>query len=189
MIRKRRILLSSSCFAVLLSGQSAASADVVTYSYDALGRLVASTTAGGPNNSVGTAICFDPAGNRTRYTVGAGVASCGTGSTPTPTPTPTPTNQPPVAVADSASGRCNMVASYNVVANDYDPDGNMPLSLVSVNSTGSVDAVVVSITTIQFIGSVIGTEILSYVVQDSLGATATGTINYHTTGQQSTCYQ
>src|SRR3546814_5685490 len=41
-------------------------------------------------------------------------------------------NQPPVAVTDGASvGVCNVVLK-NVVANDTDPEGNYPLSLVSI---------------------------------------------------------
>lgn len=161
--------------------------ETVTFGYDALGRLVRSTTAGGPNNAVATATCFDRAGNRKRYAVGAGAAACG--ATPTSTSTPASGNQPPVAVADSVSGPCNSVMTFDVVANDHDPDGNTPLNLTSVTGSANVTADVVSGTSIQFTGSAPGTDSLSYIVQDSLGATAIGTITYRTTGTQSTCYR
>jgi hypothetical protein len=44
-------------------------AETVTYTYDALGRLVTTTTSGGPNAGISTGTTFDPAGNRTTYTV------------------------------------------------------------------------------------------------------------------------
>jgi YD repeat-containing protein len=73
-----------------LATASSPSADLgnetVTYSYDALGRLTGSTTAGGPNNSRTTGTCFDHAGNRMRYDVATSAPS----TCPTPTPTPTP---------------------------------------------------------------------------------------------------
>jgi YD repeat-containing protein len=187
---KRRLgaaLLSS----VALTGLSAPSAasETQNYSYDALGRLTGSTISGGPNNMIGTATCFDPAGNRTRYTTGAGVTSCGSTSTPTPSPTPTPSNTPPVAVNDSSSGLCNTTKIVDVVANDYDPDGHTPLSLVSVTGGTNTDASVYSSTSLAVTGYVAGTEDIYYVVKDSLGATATGRLTYTTTGTAQQCYQ
>ena len=58
--------------------------ETVTYSYDALGRLVASTTIGGPNSGVSTGTSFDPAGNRSGYSVSRGTASGGTVQAQTP---------------------------------------------------------------------------------------------------------
>ena len=43
--------------------------ETVTYSYDALGRLVTSSVSGGPSAGVNTAIAYDPADNRTNYQV------------------------------------------------------------------------------------------------------------------------
>lgn len=40
-----------------------------TYAYDVLGRLVATSTSGGPNNGITMSTAFDSAGNRTNYTV------------------------------------------------------------------------------------------------------------------------
>jgi hypothetical protein len=184
---RRQTLLTTCCFAAagLMNG-AADAAETVSYTYDALGRLTNTAISGGPNNTIGTATCFDPAGNRTRYTVGAGVTSCGTGTpapspTPTPTPTPTPANSPPVAVNDSGSGTCGQTKTINVLANDYDPDGHTPLSLVSVTPGGNTDAQIASSTSLYVTGYAVGTEYIYYVVKDSLGATATGRLTYTTT--------
>lgn len=73
--------------AALLAGMAAAS-ETKTYSYDALGRLTASTVAGGPNDTRRIGTCFDRAGNRLRYDVATSApAAC---PTPSPTPTPSP---------------------------------------------------------------------------------------------------
>lgn len=64
-------------------GTSAAAQEVVTYSYDALGRLVATSTNGGANNGTTSAYSYDAASNRTNVTV-----SASGGGTPTPAPMP-----------------------------------------------------------------------------------------------------
>ncbi len=47
--------------------------ETITYSYGALGRLIASSHSGTANNGQSTSISYDPADNRTNYTVaGAG---------------------------------------------------------------------------------------------------------------------
>jgi Calx-beta domain len=43
--------------------------EVTTYSYDALGRMIDSSTAGTVNSGLQTGIVYDAAGNRTNYTV------------------------------------------------------------------------------------------------------------------------
>lgn len=96
-------LMGVSALALMSAGSSAAPTETTTYSYDALGRLVTSSRAGGPNNGLAMATCFDPAGNRAQYFVGTtGMPACAA-PTPTspqsPTPRPTATNQPPVAVS------------------------------------------------------------------------------------------
>lgn len=52
----------------LVSAPALAS-ETTTYSYDALGRLTGSSSAGTVNNGLNTSIQYDPAGNRTNYTV------------------------------------------------------------------------------------------------------------------------
>lgn len=59
------------------------SAETVTYTYDALGRLVVVQKSGTVNNGQTQAICYDRAGNRIRY------VSAPSGP-PVPCPTPTP---------------------------------------------------------------------------------------------------
>lgn len=43
--------------------------ETVTYSYDALGRLVGSSTTGTVNSGLGNAIVYDAPGNRASYAV------------------------------------------------------------------------------------------------------------------------
>lgn len=77
-LRFRGALMSGVVSSLLLA--TAASAQTVTYTYDALGRLRASSVSGGANHGTSTAICYDAAGNRSQYvTVVGGPASCSTG--------------------------------------------------------------------------------------------------------------
>lgn len=84
-MRERRSLLLQSCALAGLFAV-AANAETVSYTYDALGRLTASSISGGLNNGRQTGTCFDRAGNRVRYDVAT--------SAPAPCPTPTPTPAP-----------------------------------------------------------------------------------------------
>jgi YD repeat-containing protein len=52
-----------------LLATTATASDTTVYTYDALGRLVGTSVAGGPNNGLQTSTSFDPAANRTNYTV------------------------------------------------------------------------------------------------------------------------
>ena len=86
-------------------------------------------------------------------------------------------NQPPIANSNSASvGICDSV-SVNVIANDTDPDGNYPLTLVSVGTSNLGGASVQSSTNVYFAayGSPGSTQI-TYTVRDSLGATSAGVL-------------
>lgn len=71
-------LAATAVGALAILSSSAQAQEATTYSYDALGRLVSSSTSGGPNNGVATGTCFDAAGNRTQYVVGAAGAPCTT---------------------------------------------------------------------------------------------------------------
>lgn len=66
------LILVSGCF--LLASQASA-VETITYSYDALGRLTGSVTSGGPNSGVSTGTSFDPAGNRSSYSVTGSTAA------------------------------------------------------------------------------------------------------------------
>ena len=81
---------------------------------------------------------------------------------------------------------CNGTAQKNVLANDYDPDNNTPLSLVSVS--GPLYVTIVNSTTIEVTAtSTPGATAVSYTVQDSLGATSGGTVTVTITGNPITC--
>lgn len=87
------------------------------------------------------------------------------------------TNQPPVTTFDNAGNMsCGDIITVDVVANDTDPEGNYPLSLVSASGVPGITVSVFSSTEIRIIssGNSSGTKSFSYVVQDSLGAQSTG---------------
>ena len=158
----------------------ALAAETVTFTYDALGRLVASASSGSVNNGVQGSLSYDPAGNRSSYAV-SGAAGGG--------PPPPPSNLPPVPGNDTSSGVCNVTKIINVVANDTDPEGNVPLALVSVTPGNNTGASVSSSISLAVTGYFRGTEYIYYVVRDSLGATATGRLTYTTTGTDAQCFQ
>src|SRR3954452_6666083 len=64
---------------LLISAAPAAASETITYTYDALGRLVAVTRTGSVNNGASAAYTYDPANNRTNVTTtapgGGGMAS------------------------------------------------------------------------------------------------------------------
>jgi hypothetical protein len=93
-------------------------------------------------------------------------------------------NQAPVTQPDSGTAQiCTGGAYVNVVANDSDPDGHNPLSLVSIQSVSFGHAWVESETHVGFSSSgQNGTASIVYVVKDSFGATATGVLSATFTG-------
>jgi len=94
-------------------------------------------------------------------------------------------NLPPVANADTTSFNCSVYQTVNLVANDTDPDNNVPLHLVSITGPGS--ATVTSTTSVTIGERTAGTYTFSYVVADSLGATSTGQLTATVTGLASQC--
>lgn len=90
-----------------------------------------------------------------------------------------PANQPPVAVTDTLSmGTCQS-RTINVLANDTDPEGNLPLALVSISHIdGMGNASIFGTTSIRFqsFGGA-GPAGVTYIVRDSLGATSTGQLD------------
>lgn len=168
--------------------------EVVTYRYDDLGRLVETRVSGGVDNGVTVATGFDPAGNRVSHAV-SGVGGVAPPPPPPPPPAPPPplpppppppsppppANRPPVTVADTLSvAKCGS-GEVNVVANDSDPDGNAPLSVVSAGNVNTAKGTgyASSATSVRYDADqsgATGSDTINYVVQDSLGATATGTV-------------
>jgi len=86
-------------------------------------------------------------------------------------------NNPPVTVADTATVGVCMTVVRNVVANDTDPEGHYPLTVISVTSSTRGDAYVADSSSIGFAayGTAGGTQV-TYTVRDSLGATSTGVL-------------
>jgi Bacterial Ig domain len=165
-----RILLLSVSVIALLVPLGVKATETVTYSYDAQGRLVQSVISGTVNNGQSNTTSFDAANNRTNYSV-----SVNGGTPPPPT-----SNQPPVTVADTLLNvpKC-AVRSKDVTFNDSDPEGNVPLVLLSVvNANPSLGfALVKSASTVEYSADssgATGTDTVTYTVRDSLGATATG---------------
>lgn len=81
-----KLLLATSATAI---ATSAMASETVTHHYDALGRLVSTTTTGTVNNGLSTTTVYDPAGNRSTYTV------TGAGGVPPPPAPPPPAPPPP----------------------------------------------------------------------------------------------
>lgn len=153
-------LLAAISVGSLASGALRAS-ETVTYTYDALGRLISTESSGPPNNGLSVSIVYDPTGNRGNYSISGSVA-----------------NIAPIATDDSAvTTQCEMT-SVNVMNNDSDADGNMPLSIVSASYDGALGAVSISGDHIDFTPNYnTGTAIVNYIIMDSRGSTAHGAIN------------
>jgi hypothetical protein len=181
----RNLLISVSVIALMVPFDVNAT-ETVTYSYDTQGRLVQSVISGTVNNGQSSSTTFDAANNRTNYSVSV----AGT-PPPPPPPPPPPANSPPVTVADTLSVPRCQIRSKDVTANDSDPEGNVPLVVLSaVNANPSRGAVsVVSASTVSYesYDFPAGTDTVTYTVRDSLGATSTGTLTVTTTKTGATC--
>jgi hypothetical protein len=130
-------------------GAAAQSSDV-TYTYDALGRLVGADYSS--SNSTIT-YTYDAAGNRTSVVT-------------------TAPNQPPIAVDDSYTQQPGTSVLHNVLENDVDPEG-VPLSIA--NETGA-DASI-SGSQILFDAPVVaGPYAFDYTVSDGTDVSAPATV-------------
>lgn len=156
------------CLAIALASIAGAAnaQETVTYSYDALGRLVATSVSGGPNSGMSTATGFDASGNRTSYT-----ATNSSG---------------PISVADYVSATalqaCSGISLYPL-ANDYDPSG-FPLQIVAFSSNDlqiDGDRVYYS----PFPWSEPGIYTATYTIRNSNNQTSDSTITIEITGSSS----
>jgi hypothetical protein len=65
----------------------------------------------------------------------------------------------------------------NVTANDTDADGDLPLTVISVSPSTLADVSILSASTIGVTAyGAPGTGAVTYTIQDSRGATASGTL-------------
>ena len=184
-------LAASSC----ALATAALASETVAYTYDAFGRLVATTSSGNVNNGVTTTVGYDPAGNRSTFSVSgvSGAAPPPPPPPPPPAPTPPPpppppppsppppppppppaSNQPPVAVDDRfRATTCS--ATFDVLANDSDPDGD-PLTITSVSGdaaqVGSM-GIQSNLLTWQHSSNSGGSHSGTYTIGDGRGGTAT----------------
>jgi hypothetical protein len=173
---------------VLAAATGAMASETITYHYDSRGRLIRVEHAGAINNNIDTNYVLDRGDNRTTFATGVNLAPV---PPPAPLPPPSPPqgppsppqgpppppNQPPVTHTDTLNvARCT-TATINVVANDTDPESNYPLTVIGVSDATKGTATVTSATDITYeAGGMTGAEALTYTVQDSLGATSTGTL-------------
>lgn len=109
--------------------------ETATYTYDALGRLIATSTSGGPNSGIAMSTAFDPAGNRTNYTVST--------APPAPHSIGNTTETTVTTDSDYAAGP----VPCDVVAGDEPPDtqvatdltGDGPAQLCASNQAANVE--------------------------------------------------
>ncbi len=184
-----RVLLMSVSVIALMMPFGVNATETVTYSYDAQGRLVQSVISGSVNNGQSSSTTFDAANNRTNYAV----SLSGSTPPPPPPPPPPPSNNPPVTVADSLMNvpKC-AIRDKDVTFNDSDPEGNVPLVLLSVvNSNPSLGSPSVwSASTVRYeadITGATGSDMVTYTVRDSLGATSTGTLTVSVVNSGTNC--
>lgn len=187
----RENCLFATAVAAFVCHGGAQASETTSYTYDALGRLIAVSTSGGPNNGLNIGTAYDPAGNRTNYSAGGAPPGSPPASPPTSPPGPPPGsppgsppsgNQPPVANPDRLTAPKCVQRLVNVVANDPDPEGHYPLELTAVNQSW---AWVQSATSIgMYTPDQNGTYVITYTVADSLGATSNGTLTVTVSGNQ-----
>ena len=194
-MRTGGFLLAISFIALAMAPAGLQAGETVVYKYDALGRLVKTTSTGTANDGVETDIGYDPAGNRTDYDV--------SNSSGTANPDDTGAtsggiaggggNIPPVAVDDlKVIARC-ATSHTGLTGNDTDADGNVPLSIVSGSLSGP-SWVTPSATHPNSHVSIVAPNVTAttlftatYTVQDTLGATDTGTLTIDVRAFGATC--
>ncbi|WP_338445674.1 Ig-like domain-containing protein [Pelagerythrobacter marensis] len=164
--------LTAVSLAALASGVFAA--ETTTYEYDAQGRLIGSSRSGGPASGVINITSYDPAGNRSNHKVAGGTPS------PSPPPPPPPPNTPPVANTDYGTMPACSFATFNVVQNDTDADGDYPLKVIAVS--GALSPSISGTTSIKVASSgATGGFPINYTVEDSRGATGDGVLYVNVT--------
>jgi YD repeat-containing protein len=183
----RGLLISVSVIALMMPSSINAT-ETVTYSYDAQGRLVQSVISGTVNNGQTSTTTFDGANNRTNYSVSVN----GGTSPPSPPPPPPPpsSNQPPVSVADATlSVVCNGNGVRNVLGNDSDPEGDLPLSMSLSGGTGLSYVAQEGAQSIRFYAPPTRNTgyTVSYVITDARGATTSATLSLYVTGSVAQC--
>jgi Bacterial cadherin-like domain len=92
-------------------------------------------------------------------------------------------NNPPTTYPESFSADACQVLTFDVTSNDSDPEGNYPLTLTWVDHSQHGGFYIASPSSVTFRASDReGGGNVYYYVQDSLGATSAGVINYYVFG-------
>jgi YD repeat-containing protein len=122
---------------------------------------------------------------------GGSLGTTSAGATINASAGPPPPNQPPVANADpELRVVCGNYGALDVVSNDTDADGDLPLSLdPSLSGSGAPFASIASSTMIGFSAPYAqnASYQVIYTIRDARGATATGTLALKTTGNSQQC--
>ena len=170
-------ILAASCATLAIIGATSGYANEnIAYRYDAKGRLIEVRRTGTVNNNVVTAYSMDKADNRLAV-VTTGSLNTGPSSPPPPPPPPPSSNSPPVpgAVPTQNIIRCT-ARSVNVTSGATDPENNLPITVIAANGSSGRGVATVALNAVQYEAFVTtGTDIVTYTLSDSLGATANGT--------------
>lgn len=166
---------------VLASLSVGAAAETATYQYDALGRLVASTLSHGA--VVSTSIGYDPAGNRSSYVVGGSGAGAGTGGGGSGGGGGGGGGgAPPTTVTQTVTiGVCDSTTVDVQAGGDSDPGGHYPLVVTSASVTAGSNVInggtsSGSSVAVGSQGNIRGNGQITYTIQNSVGASATGVL-------------
>lgn len=150
-----RMLFAAAFAALALAASPTPSFADVAYVYDSAGRLIKVTYS----NGVSISYRYDASGNRQVIT------------------SEQASNQPPVAIADSASVVASGTVDISVLANDSDPNGNtLTITNVSSPSAGTATALT-GPTRIRYVATAAaGTRTFTYTISDGQGGTASATV-------------
>jgi len=96
-----------------------------------------------------------------------------------------PVNQPPVAVNDSTTTPAGIKVLIDVLANDSDPDGNLPLTIGSITQASNGTVFIEPTNQLSYTPNAgfTGTDTFTYQAQDALGALSnSATVRVNVTG-------
>jgi YD repeat-containing protein len=176
----KRALLAGTAIA-LLQGVPAQATETTTYSYDAQGRLINTATSGTVNNGNSARTAYDMVHNRYHYSSSLNGAALPPLPPPPPPiiPPPLPTNLPPVANSDTTTMAVCAFKNLVVTTNDTDPEGHLPLTVISASPlSGAISVSVLNSTTIRLESfDTTGPQSVQYTITDSLGATGVGIVS------------
>ena len=178
----KQILAASCATLAIIAATSGYANENIAYKYDAKGRLIEVRRTGTVNNNVVTAYSMDKADNR-QTVVTTGSPNTGPSAPAPPPPPPPPSNSPPVpgAVATQNIIRCT-ARSVNVTSGATDPENNLPIAVTAANASSGRGLATVVANAVNYEAFVnTGTDIVTYTLRDSLGATANGTFNVNIT--------